>query len=998
MNPTLDNMLSGYLAAVSRASGADAVSLCLPVEGMQPWPRLFHHGAGEPVPEFLDSERAREFLIDPRQDHAKPDSAMWFHRSEAGSCFLIGMDLEALQRSVQALPAPVPERREAGSRISRPGQRVWLGLRYNHETFPDPVEWLLQEGECRFEDPPENGGAWLASTVSTGALMAWEACRLALLRQDSITGLPGRSEFRACLEREFQRAQEQESCLGLMLVNPDEFGVVNHRLGQETGDRALSEIAARMHANLRRSDQIFRFGGAIFAVVMSGVCSASLRAVTEKLRRVLTQAPYVDGGAHFSFSIGAVAHDPRKQHQKPHADANEMLRRADQALNMVKLSGGSRSLIWDGEGKDAAAGNLDRLSGIFTADTEKDYRNMLLLWETITVISSWSDMQAIAREFVDRIGASLKPERAALFVRTEEQQRELVAVSLVQPDQADRTSDVERLRPDQRQLRLIEEAEESGRTQRLRLSDGSDKSGSVAFAVPLLSQRRCMGVLYLDGRQGVLRLDTSDLVFLDALASQIGILLDRARLAERWRQEKVRESQRLRREVQALRKAMQRTRMIYHSPQMQSVMETIGKAAPTDVTVLIMGESGTGKEMLARAVHQASSRNEKPFVTVDCSAIAHSLIDSELFGHVRGAFTGAGNTSRGRIQAANGGTLFLDEVGELPLDIQAKLLRLIQEKEITPVGATDPVKVDVRIIAATNRDLAEEVAAGGFRSDLYYRLQVVTVIAPPLRDRPQDILPLARYFLQQYEMDYSGRQLSFSEGAERLMLSHPWPGNVRELQNRILQAVITAEGDFIGEEDLRLSVQKQAPAGGREAVLEFASVTQPRSAADDSLHGTGRDNDPGTEPVLQCRERLSLLLKEQVRETLAGDGLPSPLGRWLEDDLVMLAADAAGNNLRRAARQAGMAETTFRRRMEKVQREQAQGGMVRNDGWSRVRVLLSEMVQANQGEDLLEQLRVLLLEEVRLQVEDNARLGAALMGVTVPTYRRWSSSKLQEAV
>ena len=992
MNASFDTLMHGYLATALRVSGAAAASLCLPAGSLQEEPLLLQAGSGEPVPELSSFRRASAFLVDDWTGKAHGETCFWCRKSEDGQGYLLAFDPGAIRRSL--LEQRPPDGREQRRGGNGGGQRelLWLGLSPGGKPVTPALEGLPGLSGSTLPDVPATPSEWLVATLASGVQMAWDVHLLALQQRDAVTGLPGRAEFRAALKQAFERSAAQGGCLGVMLVNPDEFGVVNHRLGQEAGDRTLAEVSARLHANLRHTDQIFRFGGAIFAVVMTVASRESVHAVAEKLRRVLTQASYAEGGVHFSFSIGAAIHDPSETSELVARSDDELLSRADQALNIAKLSGGARSLIWNPEGSDTSVGNLDRLSGIFTADTAKDYRNMLLLWETITVISAWSDMTAIGREFVGRIGASLKPERAALFIDDEQRGQRLVAASLMQADCADRLTVTEGVRLDREQQALTEEARSSGRTQRLRRESAVAGKRHIAFAVPLLSRGQSMGVLYLDGLEGVLGLDNSDLVFLDALSSQIGILLDRAQLAELRRREEEKESLRLRREVQQLRRAVGQGDMVYQSPQMQMVMETLHKVAPTDVTVLIMGESGTGKEMLAREVHQASSRSEGPFVTVDCGSIAPSLIESELFGHIRGAFTGAGQASPGRILSAVGGTLFLDEVGELPLDIQVKLLRLIQEKEITAVGSSETVKVDVRIVAATNRDLAEEVAQGRFRSDLYYRLEVITLIAPPLRERPEDILPLARHFLGRFAADLSRQELVFSQQAEHALLAHSWPGNVRELQNRILQAVITVEGEWIGEGDLRLhqeGVETTEP-GGQPVTAPVSTLPAASVPAMPSQLAPL----PEAESMPRHWKGLRELLREQVEESLADGQIPRPIGRWLEDDLVLLANDAADGNARRAAQLIGMAETTYRRRLEKAGNilEPVQAG--RNAQWSQVLAALTALVLQNSGTDLLEGIRVLLLEEVVARVGGKHKKGAALMGVTLPTYRRWIDTKL----
>lgn len=228
------------------------------------------------------------------------------------------------------------------------------------------------------------------------------------------------------------------------------------------------------------------------------------------------------------------------------------------------------------------------------------------------------------------------------------------------------------------------------------------------------------------------------------------------------------------------------------SPAMKGVLEMVEQVADSKATVMIGGESGVGKEVVARALHRLSGRTKKPFVAVSCAAIPETLLEAELFGHEKGAFTGAQGAKAGRFEMAHEGTLFLDEVGEIPMSVQVKLLRVLQEREVERLGATKPTKVDVRVVTATHRDLKEMVDAGLFRLDLLYRLQVVELQIPPLRERPEDILPLANLFLEKYGKDNDRSPLVVSEEAMKVMLSYPWPGNVRELENTMERATVLA--------------------------------------------------------------------------------------------------------------------------------------------------------------------------------------------------------------
>jgi DNA-binding NtrC family response regulator len=289
----------------------------------------------------------------------------------------------------------------------------------------------------------------------------------------------------------------------------------------------------------------------------------------------------------------------------------------------------------------------------------------------------------------------------------------------------------------------------------------------------------------------------------EALGAVVERSMDKARL--------IQETRRLR---ERLRERNAVSHIVSGDPKMHAVLELVGQVGPSKATVLITGESGTGKELIAEAIHSAGPRAKAPFVRLHCAALSESLLESELFGHERGAFTGAVARREGRFKQADGGTLFLDEIGEIPQAVQVKLLRFLQEKTFERVGGNETLKVDVRVIAATNRDLASEIRKGTFREDLYYRLNVVTVHLPPLRERRGDIAPLASFFLRRYAAE-NGKAIDTIDGdALEAMLAYTWPGNVRELENVIERAVVLSESARIEQTHLPPTV---VPSQERDA-------------------------------------------------------------------------------------------------------------------------------------------------------------------------------------
>ncbi|MFO7157009.1 MAG: sigma-54 dependent transcriptional regulator [Pseudomonadota bacterium] len=305
------------------------------------------------------------------------------------------------------------------------------------------------------------------------------------------------------------------------------------------------------------------------------------------------------------------------------------------------------------------------------------------------------------------------------------------------------------------------------------------------------------------------------------------------------------ENRRLREKVAQLSKV---GGLVGSSPAFRSAMETVRQAAASNATILLLGESGTGKELVARAIHELSPRASGPFVPIDCAAIPESLLESELFGHEAGAFTGATRRKEGRFEKADRGTLFLDEVGEMSPAVQAKLLRAIQEGEFVRVGGTQPVRVDVRIVAATNRDLQQEVREGRFREDLYYRLHVVQIRLPPLRERHGDVPLLAAHFLRRFSEENRREFEGFSPEALRALEAYSWPGNVRELENAIERAVVLARGSRIELEDLPETVreavrQEGATPSDRAIVIPFGTPMEEieRRVIEETLRRTGGD-------------------------------------------------------------------------------------------------------------------------------------------------------------
>jgi transcriptional regulator with GAF, ATPase, and Fis domain len=384
------------------------------------------------------------------------------------------------------------------------------------------------------------------------------------------------------------------------------------------------------------------------------------------------------------------------------------------------------------------------------------------------------------------------------------------------------------------------------------------------MCAPLTARGEVFGAIYL-GNDSVRNLfDPQSLQTLTVFASQASLLLQNALLLRD-----------LRKENEELREAVENRRygeLLGAGPSMREVYRRIEKVAPTDVTVLIQGETGTGKELVAREIHRRSPRSAGPFVAVNCAAIPEGLLESELFGHVKGAFTGAVASRPGRFQAAAGGTLFLDEIGEMPPSLQVKLLRAIQEHSVQRVGEARPEPVDIRVVAATNRNLEEDVRDGRFREDLYYRLNVVAIRLPPLRERGEDVAMLARWFLQRYAVEFDSRARSFAPGAVAAIRKYRWPGNIRELENRVKKASVLADGPLITADDLDLRREELEPAMALAQAIEefrkgYISDVLERNGGNRTKTAKDLDVDPRT--IFRHLEKL-----EADRRAGATDGGP----------------------------------------------------------------------------------------------------------------------------
>ena len=1008
-------LLRDYLCGLGRAVGARSVSLFVPAPAGSASPILIHAGDEPAVPELAGLSVA--------EAHWNHLEALLNHSPEAFTAQAIRLRSARSDGLLIRVPShwplsvlepqTTPEgralRRRSDLGASQPGAApgfaiVGLRLALEHPLLAQvsdsiPVTLPL----ASIEDDPALQ-TWLLALI---AAVASQIQQVAAGINDPVSGLPDRTGLLTALDRAIGEARESGRPMTLLLINPDDFVAVNERFGRDSGDEVMRDVAHRIISSHRISDRVAKYGGAIFASILTDASPSVGQSVAEKCLHELSESAFLNGAARLSFSVGVASFEP----PDPGVEgALDLIRRADQALYAAKRAGGGQAVAWREEWRTEQIGNLDRLSGIFTGKITKDYRNMALLLDTVGVIAASSDFQGLAHQVVERLYVSLKPDRVGLFGWSGGERRLLrgLARRVEGPPTAPLAEglqlDAEGQELVDRALRQCEPVKHVGPTP----GHNDDPTARLLrCAVPLAAGETCLGCLYIDGRTDTMAMDATDLFFLKALASQLAVAADRAQLAEQETRRREQERQRLESELEDLRRALQEAKLVYRSPEMEALLAVARRVAPTEATVLIMGESGTGKELLARTIHQVSPRHNRRMVIVDCGAIPTSLIESELFGHEKGAFTGAGERKTGRLAEADGGTVLLDEIGELPVEVQSRLLRFVQEKQLTPVGGSRSRAVDVRLIASTNRDLAAEVAAGRFREDLYHRLNVVRLVIPPLRQRSEDILHLAEHFREIYGLLYRKSLLRFSPEAEALLAQSPWPGNVRELQNRVMQAVILCEGPELGAAELGLGPSGEPGAADAAVETALGPSALVRAAADGGLTPDDHEYRPtseqaraagpqpgtarpaGDEPLHALRSALAA----QIAATLAGNGPRAlPLGKWLSEDLTLEAAAASGGVARRAAIRLGMAEATFRRRLQKAQELSDAGLAARPAAWRPVRDTLADLVRAPflDGESLFARARRVLLEEIVARVGEDPRVGSALLGVTPLTYQRWT--------
>jgi diguanylate cyclase (GGDEF)-like protein len=1003
----VSELLRPYLLQLSKATNACAISVFLPASvGGSARGRLLHLGEGPAVPELADLDAAVAFAtrcrvpneaIPGQRRRGQPGFGAVESSIPDGVLLPIPPPAALWYRSGQGDAAgvdgpPQPAER-ADDRDSSMGGIGWIGLR---------LESAGRQTISVLQDPRSDRSAAeaLGQLLDVARALAAYFVGVYGIVADPVTGLPGRAALQVTIADEIEESRVSKRPFSLLLINPHDFGAVNAQLGCHAGDTVLRDVVVRLLSAVRTSDPVMRYGAAVFAVILRRADSDAALRVAHNIRYALSSARFLDDAVQLTFSVGIAMMDPGADGVE---DALALVQRADLALASAREASEGRVQVWSPALQRPNGRGIDRLGALFTGRMDKDYRNMGLLWDVLGTVTVNGKPDELATRVVEKLFAVFAPERVALLEKTQNGTFRLQIGLRRSADAAGSSEELTENALTPGDQDLLARATKEGRAVSA-LIDPSDVAGGrplLGHVIPLFVGDDAVSALYLVGRQGDRGFDSSDLTFLSAFGAQMAIALDRARLAEQEHDRREQERRQLRAELHDLRSAVRQAKLLYQSHAMEHVVTTARRIAATDTTVLVTGESGTGKERLAHTIHELSDRKSKPFIIVDCGSIPQTLIESELFGHEKGSFTGAGERSIGRLAQADRGTVVLDEVGELPLEVQAKLLRFVQEKHFTPVGSTRPRQVDARIIAVTNRDLEREVAAGRFREDLFYRLNVVRLRVPPLRERRDDVLFLARHFIETFSLQYAKHVKFISTDAEESMIRYSWPGNVRELQNRILQAVILTGGDTIDGSVLGID-----PHEPRESARPFQDDRVQLTNGPRAVHGTAPAQSSPHDPTrsVQTRsaasgnvagsegspwDRIRRALAREVEAALKPSGVTAPLGKWLGHEAVLVGYELSGSVMVRAAALLGLPETTFARKYQKAVNEVALSR--RSETWPEVRDALVALLRdpaRPSGDNVLDRLDGFLLDEVAAQSPRDAHVASQLLGISLPTFRR----------
>lgn len=800
--------------------------------------------------------------------------------------------------------------------------------------------------------------------------------------RDSLTNLQSRSSLQAEIDE-----QILHSGIALCLVHCCDFQQVNRKFGQEQGDLVLHEIAAILGQHTRSEDISGRFGGALFGVATKASEVADGMQIATKLQNALHNKPYLKNAVRLTFNVGISFISQQEAELDNNASSSILINRAEQALKAAQNANKPSIVQWEPDKFRLDEQEFNYLGGIFTPDNVTNYRNMLLLWDISSIIADEHSFPPLLESVIERLAYTFEFTYAGVICSKGKQ----AANHGFKLDENTEISKIDWDKCEYREQLRDAAANAIKHSQHTEHEEDQFKS----LIIPLGTEaNECFFIM---GESDRLDLTHDSVMLFVGFARQIGKALKRSQLEDELNKKLELQNAKLAKELTELKAGIKSSALVYRSPQMRKIVELTQRAAQTDTTVLVTGESGTGKEKLIHAIHSLSDRNERPLIIVDCGSIPETLIESELFGHTKGAFTGAQSDSKGKIQAANGGILVLDEIGELPLSMQPKLLRFVQEKHYTPVGSNTPIDVDVKIVAVTNRDLAKEVNLGNFRKDLYYRLNVVALHNPPLRDRKEDIDLLSKHFLSKFSQQFDIGNKFLSPRAIELMQAYHWPGNVRELENTLMQASLLTMDDEIGFDDLNLDIDKTsdkhtstkiAPAqtekvdlNGSQAFMNGQANGVEHSASEFANEHPENTNYITVNHAWESQYQQSLdALLNAINPSVA---VEIAIGNAVEN-VLLHEAFATCKSANKTAVLLQIPVSTARRRLMKPKINI--GAIERSLQWQNILTLLKQLVHDDfYIKEPMEVVRLLTASRILSAHSSNMTLASQLMGVSEPT-------------
>lgn len=858
----------------------------------------------------------------------------------------------------------------------------------NETGFP---QWLLTLCDSQHEKTKNSQQSQLLHLCCCLHASIGVFAQFQLLTMDGLTKLQTRSALQRTVDDNIKL-----SGMNLCMIHCRDFQIVNRKFGQAQGDQVLNEIAKIINDHTRSGDLACRFGGALFGIACHANSVDEGLKLAQKLQAELHSRPYLKNAIRLSFNLG-VAHVGKQDCIDEEASASSIIiSRAEQALKAAQISDKPSIVHWEADKFNYEEQDFNYIGGIFTPDNVTNYRNMLLLWDISSIIADEHEFTRLLLNVVERLAYTFEFSAAGIIgIELGSPFEQAIAVSEMADVSVIDINTTDFVLP----LRKFgKEAIDNGR--HVEHQNEQERFLLVPLGADL---NACF---FLVGKDQSLDLAHDSVMLFAGFARQLGKALKRSQLEDELNRNLEKQNAQLEEELNAIKTGLKSSALVYRSKAMQDIVSQTQRAAQTDTTVLVTGESGTGKEKLMHAIHNLSPRNKAPMIIVDCGSIPETLIESELFGYVKGAFTGAQSHTTGKIQAADGGILVLDEIGELPMSMQPKLLRFVQEKHYTPVGSNKAISVDVKIVALTNRNLAIEVQKGAFRQDLYFRLNVVTLHNPPLRERMEDIELLSQHFLTKFSSQFETTRKFLSPKTLELMRHYSWPGNIRELENKLMQASLMCQGDEIVFDDINISIDDTAfknqirqPDNLSIAnkpenettyqALNFADeqasqkyITQDTnlSAATNHPNPTFRRNTPNGEEWLETFNECIDALLSQVHSS--HEYYQSELGTWIELSLFKFAQQDCRTNKLIAAR-LQIPISTARRKVNKAANFELSHYP---PAWEDISLLLQQLALGEVSiPSPLDTLKQRLLSGILRHSPSNMTHAAQLLGVSEPT-------------